>query len=57
MDNLNPIFRPFEITGNKLSSGNYNLPIKVEVWDWENDGKHRIVGFTHIYISDIFEKN
>jgi hypothetical protein len=53
MDNLNPIFKQMRISGNKLSKGDYNLPLKVEVWDWENSGKHRVVGMTYLYMSDL----
>ncbi len=34
MDNLNPLWKPFEITGQKLYNGDIHRPIKCECWDW-----------------------
>ena len=39
MDNLNPNFKKFDISGDLFSKGDYTLPIKCEIWDWESNGK------------------
>ena len=46
-----------QISGNKLSRGDYDVPIKVEVWDWEKSGKHRYVAETYLYLGEILREN
>ena len=43
MDNLNPVFRPFNINSAALNRGNPNMLNRWEIWDWESDGKHRVI--------------
>jgi len=38
-DNLNPVWKPFELPCSRLDSGDHNKNIKVECWDWEKSGK------------------
>lgn len=35
MDNLNPCWKLFEITSQKLCNSDTLRPIKLECWDWE----------------------
>ncbi|EAR93346.1 copine protein (macronuclear) [Tetrahymena thermophila SB210] len=44
MDNLNPIWKPFELPLNRLCNGDHLRPIKVECWDWEKSQKHQFIG-------------
>lgn len=39
-NNENPIWKGFEIGVNKLSGGDVNQKIKIELWDNETNGKH-----------------
>ena len=55
-DNLNPVFKPFSIDIAKLCSNNYDLPIKIECYDWQSDGKHRLLGETLITMNRILNK-
>jgi len=50
MDNLNPIWKLFEIKEDKLSGGDHTKPIKVECWDWEKSGKYQYIGTCEITI-------
>lgn len=34
MNNLNPVWKGFELSLSKICSGNNTRPIKVECWDW-----------------------
>lgn len=43
MDNLNPLWKTFEIQGVKLAISN-DKKIKIECWDWEKSGKHQFIG-------------
>ena len=43
-DNLNPIFRPFEINSGSLCYGNPNIPLKFEIWDYSKRGEHKMLG-------------
>lgn len=55
-NNLNPSFKEFEITSSKLTSNDMNAPVKIEIWDHENSGKHRVIGETTIKMIDVIEK-
>ena len=43
-DNLNPVWKPFNITMQQLCNADPHRPVKVEFWDYENDGKHDFIG-------------
>ncbi|XP_056105215.1 copine-3 isoform X1 [Rhinichthys klamathensis goyatoka] len=47
--NLNPCWRPFKIPLRSLCAGDMEKPIKVECYDYDNDGSHDLIG--------IFETN
>ncbi|CAD8157022.1 unnamed protein product [Paramecium pentaurelia] len=42
-DNLNPLWKTFEIQSVKLAHSN-DKKIKIECWDWEKSGKHQFIG-------------
>ncbi|XP_062847488.1 copine-3 isoform X2 [Trichomycterus rosablanca] len=48
-NNLNPCWRPFKIPLQSLCGGDMDKPIKVECYDYDNDGSHDLIG--------IFETN
>uniref|UniRef100_A0A8D0CFZ1 Copine III n=1 Tax=Scleropages formosus TaxID=113540 RepID=A0A8D0CFZ1_SCLFO len=48
-NNLNPTWRPFQIPLQSLCGGDMDKPIKVECYDYDNDGSHDLIG--------IFETN
>ncbi|TSK34876.1 Copine-3 [Bagarius yarrelli] len=43
-NNLNPCWRPFKIPLQSLCGGNMEKPIKVECYDYDNDGSHDFIG-------------
>ena len=47
-DNLNPIWKPFEISAAKLCPNSYEDHFKVECWDYEKSGKHQFMGLVEI---------
>ncbi|GCB63596.1 copine-3-like [Scyliorhinus torazame] len=48
-NNLNPSWRPFRIPLRSLCSGDLQRPVKVDCYDYDNDGSHDLIG--------IFETN
>ncbi|XP_063307354.1 copine-3 [Pelobates fuscus] len=48
-NNLNPVWRPFKIPLRSLCNGEMDKPIKIECYDYDNDGSHDLIG--------IFETN
>lgn len=42
--NLNPCWRPFKIPLRSLCAGDMEKPIKVECYDYDNDGSHDLIG-------------
>ncbi|XP_029385022.1 copine-3-like isoform X1 [Echeneis naucrates] len=43
-NNLNPTWRPFRIPLQSLCGGDMDKPIKVECYDYDNDGSHDLIG-------------
>uniref|UniRef100_A0A2K6SU89 Copine-3 n=1 Tax=Saimiri boliviensis boliviensis TaxID=39432 RepID=A0A2K6SU89_SAIBB len=43
-NNLNPVWRPFKISLNSLCYGDMDKTIKVECYDYDNDGSHDLIG-------------
>ncbi|XP_020778827.2 copine-3-like isoform X1 [Boleophthalmus pectinirostris] len=43
-NNLNPSWRPFRIPLQSLCGGDMDKPIKVECYDYDNDGSHDLIG-------------
>ena len=44
MKNLNPTWAPFEISAKLLCNGDHSRPLKIDVYDWDNDGTHDYIG-------------
>ncbi|XP_059361515.1 copine-8-like [Carassius carassius] len=42
--NLNPVWQAFTIPVRALCNGDYDRTIKVEVYDWNQDGGHELIG-------------
>uniref|UniRef100_A0A8C4H1V0 Copine-3 n=1 Tax=Dicentrarchus labrax TaxID=13489 RepID=A0A8C4H1V0_DICLA len=43
-NNLNPTWKPFRIPLQSLCGGDMDKPIKVECYDYDNDGSHDLIG-------------
>jgi hypothetical protein len=43
-DNLNPIWRPFTISMQQICNSDPHRPVKIECWDYDNDGRHDFIG-------------
>jgi len=43
-NNLNPKWQPVSIPINRLCNNDPNWPFMVQVWDWDSDGKHDLIG-------------
>uniref|UniRef100_A0A8C5B0F5 Copine 3 n=1 Tax=Gadus morhua TaxID=8049 RepID=A0A8C5B0F5_GADMO len=43
-NNLNPTWKPFRIPVQSLCGGDMEKPIKVECYDYDNDGSHDLIG-------------
>uniref|UniRef100_A0A8C3ART9 Copine III n=1 Tax=Cyclopterus lumpus TaxID=8103 RepID=A0A8C3ART9_CYCLU len=43
-NNLNPTWKPFRIPLQSLCGGDLEKPIKVECYDYDNDGSHDLIG-------------
>uniref|UniRef100_A0A2C9JVQ8 C2 domain-containing protein n=1 Tax=Biomphalaria glabrata TaxID=6526 RepID=A0A2C9JVQ8_BIOGL len=43
-NNLNPSWRPFELSVQKLCGGNKQQNIKIDCYDWDSDGSHDYIG-------------
>lgn len=41
---LNPVWDKFKIRVKTLTGGKMERPIKLEVWDWNNDGSSDLIG-------------
>lgn len=56
-NSLNPKFKQFEISGEKFSKGDYTLPIKCELHDYQSNGSHRLIGSLYFRLCSLFEKH
>lgn len=56
-NNLNPQFKRISIKAQKLCNGDYNMPIIVECWDYNDNGKHDFIGSTTFSINQIVQNN
>ena len=43
-DNPNPDWPPVKMSSNKLCNGDYDRPLKVQVFDYDSDGHHDFIG-------------
>lgn len=51
--NLTPDFDPFKISSQKFCKNNPKCIMKLEIWDWENNGKHRKISKGYFTINDL----
>lgn len=52
-ENLNPDFRPFNISSGRLNRGNENAMIRYTIRDHSKSGNHKIIGFGYFSISQV----
>ncbi|XP_062501087.1 copine-9-like [Corticium candelabrum] len=43
-NSLNPRWKPFTISGQKLCNGDYDRPLKFTVWDWDKNDTPDLIG-------------
>ena len=53
MNNLNPIWKNFNVRGDKLYGGDRSRPIRVECWDWEKSGNYQYIGDATFTMLDV----
>ncbi|KAM5156591.1 copine-3-like [Mantella aurantiaca] len=54
-NNLNPVWRPFKIPLRSLCNGDMEKPIRVECYDYDNDGSHDLIGIFQTNMSKLKE--
>ncbi|XP_062376721.1 copine-3 isoform X1 [Sardina pilchardus] len=54
-NNLNPCWRPFKIPVQSLCGGDMDKPIKVECYDYDNDGSHDLIGIFETTLTRLTE--
>ncbi|KAK1174080.1 copine-3-like isoform X1 [Acipenser oxyrinchus oxyrinchus] len=54
-NNLNPVWKPFKIPMRSLCNGDLEKPIKVECYDYDNDGSHDLIGIFETNLSKLQE--
>ena len=52
-DNLNPIWKPFELNVVKLCPNSYEDIFRVECWDHEKSGKHKFMGSVELSLKQV----
>ncbi|CAD8151829.1 unnamed protein product [Paramecium octaurelia] len=52
-DSSNPTWKTIQCKSQKLCNGDYQMPIKVEVWDHRTSGKHLYLGETTFCIEEL----
>lgn len=53
MDNLNPVFKAFDLPVEALCYCNEEWPLRLVVWDWQRNGKHRTLGCYETSLKDM----
>ncbi|CAD8081247.1 unnamed protein product [Paramecium sonneborni] len=54
-DSSNPVWKTIECKSQKLCNGDYQMPIKIELWDYRTSGKHLYLGETTFCIEELRE--
>lgn len=54
-NNLNPIWRPFRTTLQQLCNGNKDIPLLLEVLDYNSSGKHKLIGSVKCSLNGLLE--
>lgn len=52
-NNLNPLWKVFDLRDDKLCDGNYAKLFMIECWDHENSGKHQFIGRVELTLNQI----
>lgn len=53
MNNLNPSWKSFALSLDKICGGNKDLPLLIEVLDWEKSGKHQAMGAVQTTVNSL----
>ena len=56
MDNLNPVFKEFDLSVENLCYCDEDWPLRLIVCDWQKNGKHRTLGYSETTLRDLREK-
>ncbi len=54
---LNPRWKPFDISLQRLCNGDLHRPLKFEVFDWNRSGKHEFIGSFTTNVADLQNPN
>ncbi|EDQ89579.1 uncharacterized protein MONBRDRAFT_36908 [Monosiga brevicollis MX1] len=53
MKNLDPVWQPFRLAIGKLCNGDDQRPLKFEVYDWDSDGGHDLIGICETTLAQL----
>ena len=53
LENLNPVFKEFDLPVEALCYCNEEWPLRLVVWDWQKNGKHRTLGYCETSLKDL----
>ena len=56
MDTLNPVWKGFWVSSQKLCNGDQDAPIIIECWDWEKSQKFKLIGQTTTTLRQLLDK-
>ena len=56
LDNLNPVFKEFDLSVENLCYCDENWLLRLIVCDWQKSGKHRTLGYCYTSLKDLREK-
>lgn len=54
-DNPNPDWPSVKMSSKKLCNGDYDRPLKIQVFDFDNDGKHDFIGEFYTTVNEMVE--
>lgn len=52
-NNLSPTWKPFQVKVRDLCNADYNRPLKIDIYDWDSNGKHDIIGTIKTNLQEI----
>ncbi|KAL9649914.1 hypothetical protein ABK040_011387 [Willaertia magna] len=52
---LNASWKPFQIQVQKLNNGDYERPLRIEVFDWNRSGAHELIGYVAISLRQLLD--
>ena len=52
-DNPNPDWPSVKMSSKKLCNGDYDRPLKIQVFDFDNDGKHDFIGEFYTTVNEV----